>query len=100
MKTLSLQFFRAAGATSAEASDFESRFGQSVEISESFCRTHVRQFDWLWMAHCLLPLSSRAEFDELRSKSLSANYALPVRDRDWLAHDLLCAGAFAHAFNS
>ena len=59
---ITLAQLKAKNACSDQVTEFERRFGESVEISEAACLAVADAFDWDWAARNLLSAPLYAEY--------------------------------------
>ena len=64
---ITLAQLKAKNACSDQVTEFERRFGESVEISEAACLAVADAFDWDWAARNLLSAPLDAEYERQRA---------------------------------
>ena len=59
------QMLKRLGACADQYDKFVALFPKGVDITEVLCVEHAADFNWDWVAHRLLPVPARAEYDRI-----------------------------------
>ena len=71
MRILTLKTLESLDACSRQRYLFRSKFGDSVEITESLCESVASDFDWSWAAQNLLSAPALAEYNRVCAPALA-----------------------------
>ena len=93
MRILTLKTLESLDACSRQRYLFRSKFGDSVEITESLCESVASDFDWSWAAQNLLSAPALAEYNRVRAAAWDEYDR--VRAAAWDEYDRVCAAALA-----
>ena len=80
-------------ACADQVTEFQRRFGKSVEVTEEICLSVAKVFNWNWAALYFLPAPARKAYDEATVRKAYDEEVAPA----WKSYQEARAQAFARA---